>query len=493
MPFGIKVSSSETAQSAGTSISTGTGFPIGLTDAGPFTPTLIKSLAAYVATYGERTATSSVMYDEVQLFFNLGGAQIYAQRAGKESVAVAALKELATGAAPKALVVTARYRGTAGNKIKVEASATELVVLNEAGEILEAFKGVKASEFVGLVSPYIVVTEGGEFAAGKGEALKVVAAAALAGGTNPAAEITEAIAKEALEKLTKNLGPGQVWIPATEKEPVKKGIHVLMGEHCQTVKNNRYAICDLPDNAATAALIASKEGPYPAGISGYMIFHTGSCIIPGVTANTTRKVPGSGVIAALCAQVAATGNDNQAPIGIGWQPPAFGPGGISGYVIGFTNTFTLAQMTELSEAGINAWYVTPAGVPCLYGFVSALPFATDKIFWQASAGRERMHLVWESEELLEEFFGKTIDGRGLLLARLQGRLQALITNHWKENALFGVSAATAGIANVGEPINTPVTEQAGELNAELKVRISPFVNSLSEVIVSVPISESVGA
>lgn len=492
MPFGIKVSSSETAQSAGTSISTGTGFPIGLTDSGPFTPTLVKSLAGYISIFGERTATSSVMYDDIQAAFNLGMAQVYVTRAGKESSAAAASKELATAGAAKTLIVKAKYTGTLGNKLKIEGSATELIVQNEAGEVLEAFKGTKASEFLSLASSYITVTEGSEYSTGKGEALKAVAAAALTGGTNPATEISEALAKEALERILKTYGPGQVWMPATEKEPVKKGIHVLMGEHCQTTKNNRFAICDLADSASPATLITAKES-YPANIAGYMIFHSSSCIVPGITANTTRKIPGSGVIAALCAQAAATGNDNQAPVGIGWAPPAYGPGGIANYVTGFTNTFTLAQMAELSEAGINSWYVTPSGIPCLYGFVTALPYSTDKIYWQASASRERMHLVWQSEEILEQFFGRTIDGRGILLSKLQGELQGVITEHWNETALFGESAATAGVANVQPPINTPATEQAGELNAELKVRISPFVNSLSEIIVATPITESVGA
>jgi len=492
MPFGIKVVATETAQSAGTSISTGTGFPLGLTDSGPFTTTLIKSLSAYVATFGERTATSAVMYDEIQAFFALGGAQVYVTRIGKESAATAASKELATAGAAKTLIVKAKYRGTLGNKLKIEANATELVIQNEAGEVLETIKGTKASEFLGINSPYIVVEEGSEYATGKGEALKVVAAAALTGGVNPATEILEAAVKEALERILKTYGPGQVWIPATEKEPVKKGIHVLMGEHCQASKNNRFAICDLADSSNPATLITAKEA-YAAGIAGYMIFHSSSCIVPGLTPSTTRKIAGSGVIAALCAQVATTGNDNQAPIGPGWSPPGQPAGGISNFVQSFTNTFTLAQMTELSEAGINSWYVTPAGIPCLYGFVTALTYATDRIFWQASASRERMHLIAQSEELLEKYFGRTIDGRGILLSKLQGELQGVIAEHWKENALFGESAATAGVANVGEPINTPATEQAGELNAELKVRISPYANSISEFIVSVPITESVGA
>jgi hypothetical protein len=493
MPFGIRISATETAQSAGTSISTGTGFPIGLTDSGPFTPVLCKSLAAYVATFGERSATSSIMYDAVQTYFALQGSQLYVTRAGKESSATAASKELATAGATKVLVVKAKYRGTAGNKIKLEPTATSLVITNEAGEVLETIKGTKASEFVGVTSPYVTIEEGSEYATGKGEALKAAAAAAMTGGANPATEITEALAKEALERILKTYGPGQVWIPATEKEPVKEGIHKLMGEHCQATKNNRVAICDIANSAAVATLLTNKEGPYASGIAGYMIFHSSSCIIPGITAGTTRTVAGSSVIAGLCAQVASTGNDNQAPIGIGWAPPALPAGGISNWVTGFTNTFTIAQMQELSEAGINAWYVTPSGIPCLYGFVTALPYTTDKIYWQATATRERMHLIWQSEEILERFFGRTIDGRGILLSKLQGELQGMIAEHWKENALYGESAATAGVANVGEPINSPATEQAGELNAELKVRISPYANSVSEIIVSVPITESVGS
>jgi hypothetical protein len=169
------------------------------------------------------------------------------------------------------------------------------------------------------------------------------------------------------------------------------------------------------------------------------------------------------------------------------------PGGISNFVSGFTNVFTLEQMTTLYEAQINSFYVTPAGVPCLYGFVSALPYSSDKIFWQASAGRERMRLKYECEQIAEQFLFKTIDGRGILLSKFQGALQGLIAKEWKKGALYGETAAESGVANLGEPVNTPTTAQAGELNAELKVRLSPYANSVAIVIVSVPISESVGS
>ena len=44
---------------------------------------------------------------------------------------------------------------------------------------------------------------------------------------------------------------------------------------------------------------------------------------------------------------------------------------------------------------------------------------------------------------------------------------------------------------VGEPVNTPATEQEGQLNAEVLVRLSPVVQGLKGILVSVPITEAI--
>jgi hypothetical protein len=65
----------------------------------------------------------------------------------------------------------------------------------------------------------------------------------------------------------------------------------------------------------------------------------------------------------------------------------------------------------------------------------------------------------------------------------------MIKRHWEADALYGETAGEAGAVVVAEPVNTPTTEQAGELNAELIVRISPVAYAVKILIVATPITE----
>jgi len=489
--LGIAVATSETAGSAGVSIQTGTAFILGLTDSGPSTPQLIGSEAAYVSLYGERTATSSVSFDAVSTFFNLNGARCYFLRVGKEASGKRAepAAQLKAAAHAEAIKVVAKYVGTLGNKLQVEVKESgaeyEVVILNAASEVLETTGLLKeAKQLIGLTSPYVIYEEGTKYAEGKTEKLEKLAAKKLEGGVNPSATITEALVKEALELLPKTLGPGQVLIPATAGEPVEEKVHILMGEH--SLKTNRVALCDIADSAVTATLIGNKK-TYAAGIAGYMAFFSSSCVIAGVTLGTTRTIPASVIAAGLCAQVAKTENDNQAPAGVQWT----GAGqGLAGVVTGFTNTFSKTNMELLAENGINPFAERQTKL-VLYDFVSALPRTTDKIFCQFSASRERMHLVWAAEEVAEGFLFLPIDGRKQLFSAFQNALQAMLLRQYNLKALFGETAQEAFLVNLAEPVNTLTTQSEGQLNAELRVRLSPYAEAINLTIVSSSVAEPV--
>ena len=187
-------------------------------------------------------------------------------------------------------------------------------------------------------------------------------------------------------------------------------------------------------------------------------------------------------MAGLLAKVASKGNDNIAPAGPRWP--------VSPFVIGLVNTYTEEQMNELNTGGINN-VAERHGVLCLFGDVTATPQTKDLIFYQYSASRERMRLVAEAEEIGERFLFATLDGRHQKRAKFQGELQGMIKRHWEVDALYGETAGEAGAVIVAEPVNTPTTEQAGELNAELIVRISPVAYAVKILIVATPITEVV--
>lgn len=479
-PLGVLVTTGETPQSAGIATQTGTAFVVGLTDQGPQSePGLVRSLSEYVSTYGPRTTTSAKVYDAVNTVFALGGNRCYVQRVGTNAkVAELTLKD--SGTKPTVLVEYATA-GIAGNSYKIEVTTGggkyEVLILNSSSEILEKTGKLETQkellEWSEKHKTYVKFTA----SAASGfttNAPEKLTATALSGGLNTT-ETNAAAFTAAINFIPKTAGPGQIIAPGNTEESV----HTALAEHAS--KNNRFAIGDLADSSNPATIIGAK-GTISSSIAGYISFPASTCIIPGLTFGTTRTVAGSAVMAGLCAQVAATGNDNQAPAGRRFP--------LGSFVLGFTNTFLAEGMEELNEHGICP-FAERFGVLCLYGFVTALSKNLDLIFWQASASRERMHLVAQSEEIGEEYTFATIDGRGQLLAKFQGELQGMIAEHWQENALFGDTAAEAGEVIVKEPVNTAKTAAEGELNAELIVRISPFAEAVRIRIVSTPVTEEV--
>jgi hypothetical protein len=485
----VVVKTNETAGATGVSLTTGTAFIVGSASYGPETPTLVRSLSEGQALYGPRTETESQkLFDALNTFFALGGAKAYVQRIVGGSPTAGTL-ELEAGATAKTLVVTAKYKGSNSKNLKVEVvenggkTAAKIVILNSESEVLEASPEFTTAtgifEWGVTHQAYVLITEGSGYGAGKGSVLKVLAAKVLSTGVNPT--VSEANAKASIELFGKALGPGQLVVSGPEG--LKEGVHTAMAEHAS--KNNRIAICDLKEGEKTGVTVATltgEKGTYTAALSSYMIFTAQWLTVQGVTLGTTRTVPASSAVAGLCAVVAKTGNDNQAPAGKEYS--------LAPYVIGFPTTYTQAQTVELSTAGINTFREVQ-GIPCLYGFVSAVSQEKELIFWQASASRERMSLVATAEQIGESYLFKTIDGRKRLIFRFQADLQGVIAKHWLAGALFGETAPEAGIVAVGEPINTLASIAAGELKAELVVRISPFAQVVGITITSAPITEAV--
>ena len=501
MPLGITVKTGETAGSAGTSTSTGNAFFMGEAAWGPYTPLLVRSMAAFKESYGERSTLNSSLYDAVETFFQLEGAACYVLRL--QEAAKASKKAQPTGfeltntGAKKVISVEARYAGTYINEWTVEvvkkaAESANIILKNAAGEVIEETGYLAAPENLPwsgteFNTTYLTFKQLAAYAAEKAVQLETLGAVKMKtsqAGTNPT--IAESDAEAAPALFPKTLGPGQLCYPGTSGEAVKEKIHKAMGEHCLKTGQLRVALCDIGDSATVATLISNKK-TYANNIAGSLAFFSSSATIPGVTLGTTRTVAASAVAAALCAQAAKSGNDSAAPAGVQWTQAGQG---LSPFVTGFTNTFSNENMTTLAENGINP-FAERQNKPVLYDFVSALPRSTDKIFCQFSASRERMHLVWAGEEIAEGFLFKTIDGRGQLLAAFQGALMGMLKGQWEAKAIFGLTAPEASLVNVGEPINTLTTESEGQLNAEIKVRLSPYVESESLILISAPITEAV--
>src|SRR5580704_1149404 len=489
MPVGTLVTTGETAQSGGLSTPTGTVFIVAPAIYGPETPTAVSSLNELAALYGPREGENVKLFDAVSAYFALKGSKAYISRQAGEGAPVAAKLELEATATAKTLVVTAKYKGTFGNNYKIEVAEnagktkTQLVVYNAEGEVVErSGEYATAAELFAWGKEHqatVLITEGSGYTAGKAELVKKLVATKLASGANPT--ISEATAIKSIEALPKALGPGTLIVPGNSEAKV----HVAMAEHCY--KNNRFALADMKKaeivGTTPTELKEEKEtSTFTTVLGGYIAFFSTAVTAAGLTLGTTRTIPASSIVAGLMAQIATGASEDRAPAGPRWP--------LAPFVTGFTNTYTEAQINELNEAGINC-FTERRGTLCLFGDVTATPQNKDLIFYQYSASRERMRLAYECEIVGENFEFVTIDGRHQKRAKLQGELQAVVKRNWEAEALYGETAQEAGEVKVGEPVNTPATEQAGELNAEVLVRISPVAQYVKIALISVPITESV--
>lgn len=478
---GVYVSTLESPASAGVSTSTGTVFVVGSASFGPTEPALVRSLNEAINTYGPRTeAESTQLIDGLTAFFNTGGQRAIVNRSLGAGIEYAK-KELESAGAKKALICKAKYKGTYGNKFEITLAAKKITVTNEVtGEVVETLEGAAIENFGPFPkeTAYITLTEGSEYAAAKGEVLKVTTIAAMSGGVNPT--VTEAEVKKAIEGFPREGttgGPGQlcVW---DSTNGVKETIHSAMAEHCvASMKNLRVALCDLKEAAkkeTTVATLTGEKGAYSTALSENMIFYSSALIVQGATIGTTRTVPASTVVAGLCAQVSAKLNDAVNPSG-----PEFplGP-----FVVGFTNTYSQSQSEELSLKGINT-FKEVNGVPCSFGFVSAVSKEKNLIFWEGTCARERMKVVSAVEAVGAKYLFKLITPEKE--AKFKADCQAVVKTEIEREALL------AALVNIAEPVNTPTTRAAGELNVEVLIQIPPFANVVNMVVVSLPVTEAI--
>lgn len=271
-----------------------------------------------------------------------------------------------------------------------------------------------------------------------------------------AAAVTEAEWKTALGKLDRALGPGQVMIPGVSTSAA----HAALLDHSS--KTGRVGLLDTAVNAAAATVVSTATALAAAAGANRSTLLVGWSTLPA-PANTTVDVPPSVITAGLIGRGdAATGHANNAAAGDQSRG--------AGFVLGATGVkpaVTDAEHDSLHDKGVSVFRVH-AGQPQLYGFVS---LSTDPNYRQLNHGRITMQLTSDLSSKAEQFLFRQIDGRGLLYSELEGMLRGYLTTLWAAGALFGETEDDAFDVDV-TTVNTPATAAAGELNADVEVRLS---------------------
>lgn len=467
---GFEVDIVDVPRSLSAPTDTGQALFVGEAERGPLTPILCQSFDDFAAGTGLGARQSySYLSDAVETFFREGGHQCWVSRAVAAS-AVAASANLADSVPATTLVVTAKGPGAYFNAAKVQvltnaddASITSGSVkfrITENGVIVEdspvfADK-TSALNWAATNAQTFTLTSG----IGTGMPVRVVSpGTALTGGNDNRGSIADGDFQAALNRLTPDLGPGQVLMPGHTTD----ARHVMLITHALTTE--RHAIPDLPDTATTATVIASaaavdaaanKAGRWGAGYWPW-------AVIPGLSGApfSTRLVPWSAVQAGICARVDVGGNPNVPAAGV--------LNGVARWATGLSqDTRSLDQTTlgSLNDNGVNVVKILN-GSPTTYGNRTFRTYAEDPLWLQASGSRLAMAIAAKGGAIIQRYVHSQVDVKRVQQGHLQGELEAMMGAYDDLGALYGFAA------DAGPDVN-PLDQLAlGRLKAALQWASSP--------------------
>jgi hypothetical protein len=383
--------------------------PTGITPAPPDTA-LVRSLTEYVAVFGDRgTGTGQATYDAAEVYFQEGGNKLYVSRTNPGTMVAAAANEV-----PPEDELTKMSRN------ELDALAADL--------------GLDPLQF----------------------ATKADVIAALGEVTPSAADAT---VLAALDALTKDLGPGQVFIADATVAAVADNQSALLAHALAT---NRVALLSCADGDA-ASIQAAAEALNTDANARYGALFAPSAVVPGVVAGTTRTVPYTAVEAGIIARNDSTYSPNQ---------PAAGDLGQSVFALDVNGHFTDLEYQNLNNAGASMARLIYGGVRT-YGYRSCVDPVAMPQWVMFGWSRLNMGITAEAEAIGERYVFAQLDGRGHTLSEFGGDLSAMLLGYYNEDSLYGATPQEAYDVDVGSTVNTPDTIANGELHAVLSVRMSP--------------------
>lgn len=468
-------------EAAGGSIagSTSTFFLFGFTEKGTTEELIpIRSMAEAARKLGSRESYSTMVYDSLETFLREGGSLAYVGRVVGPSPVKASSSiydQSGSTSGDISLTATAKEYGAGGNKLNVEAvysgGTVYFKVSDDDDGLLETSPVFSTkADAVAWDSDYIVLTSGVSSELPRSQSVS------LSSGADDHSNAVDAQWADALELATKDYGPGQVAFPGRTTDAA----HLQLLAHAEAFHRN--PLIDFDDTAVAADLVTDAEALTGEDGDRFSAGFAPWAIIPGATAGTTRTVPYSAVQAGLIARAEALGNlPNVA---------AAGELGRCRYVIGLSQTaWSDADRELLNDAGVNVAIVRNGEVRT-YGYRSLADPTTDPEWAQFSGSREVCAIAHEAGEVLERFLFSQLDGRGLKIAECGGVITNICQEHYAADALYGATAEEAYNVDVGPSVNTPETIAAGQLNAALRLKTSPFAESVSLTVTKINSSES---
>ena len=462
-----------------------TFFVAGTSKRGPLdVARMVRSLEAFTSIYGGYDV-SFTLYQQLQTFFEEGGAQAYVVRVSNaedvgtlillddEDVAALTLTAANAGAWSDNLTVSSTNSLTSPEKFTVRlyddgvlVYSTDLVTA--ASQVTEK---INTSQIAKL---YVTASTSNASAT-----LAEISETALDGGEESVEPLVDADYIDSLELFDIAYGAGAVSIPGQFSTTVYQAIL----EHGSV--NNRIALLALDPSITTVdsaetAIAPIRELPDSANAAFYYPYVT----IPAA-GGVLLTIPPEGYVAAKRSKAH---NEFGA-----WQAAA-GILSAGNFVTGISVATPKPFGDSLDEAGINAIRIIQNTVR-IYGARSA---STDTDNFRYITARDTLNYIGsEANRTLEDLVFSTIDGRRTVFGRVEARLIAILEPIRSAGGLY------EGFADDGRPVDAgysvevsdalnPITQLAeGIVKAKVGVRVSSVGDRIEIDVIKSNLTSSV--
>jgi len=451
---------------------TATLFVVGRTERGPEgTAKLVGSLADYETIYGDYIASGAI-HQQVQTFFEEGGAQVYVSRVVGPSATFGTL-DVTGGTAGTAMTLTAIGQGSWSSNLDAEVVALgsgfnvrfylDDSIVYSTGEVANVATAVQKINASTIAQNYASATAGAD-------TLAVFTKAAFSAGDADEGNIVDTDYTSALtSEFTDDLGPGSVAIPNDGSFSDVGQIHAALVAHAAA--NNRFALLagESSDSATTAK-------SYAADVTSADNAEYAAYFFPYVKmvndAGTTLTISPEGYVAAKRAVAHNT---------VGSWAAYAGAISESKFITGLSASVNSETGDDLDDNKVNALRVINGRVR-VYG---ARSLSSDEDNYRFTTAREMLNYVVDrAKTVLEDLIFAPIDGRSSLFSKVEARLVNMLEPIRIAGGLYEAFDTTGRRIDYGYSVQVndainPLTQLAGGL---VKAKVGIRVSSTSDQI-----------
>ena len=483
MSIGVEVTTSLRSGPSNPGVQSGRLHVAGLTAQGPVgRGVIVRSLAQYLATFGDRTAYSSDLFDTARLFFEEGGSELVVSRVVGAGATKGALT-LKDSLDADTLKIESVDPGAASGSINVEVSENDddtfNLIVSRSSSVLARYSNIAspaALVAVAATNPYVRITSLGSASAAPSDNPKVLAPTPLVAGTDDRAAVTAQSYIDALEAAGSIAEGGAV---ATPGQTVAS-IGALLAAHA--AEFNKIALLSpgvgtsREEAIAAAAVLGVSTATESAGI------FWPSIVIPD--GGGTRVVSPEGYVAAVRAKA-------HRDIGF-WKVPAGDPARTR-WAVGTDVQLDVAGNNQLADSYING-IVTTGNRTRLYGWAS---LAADRENLGMLTARDALNnLRLMIAAALEPYVFAVLDGRRHLLGQIEGAVVGVVDPISKRNGFYALKIDGEEVdpgykVVVDESINTITSASENTVLVSTTVRLSPTAQLIQAEIIKVPLAASV--